>query len=200
MDPITSLDYESFFATALEGPEVAADLYARACAACDVNAKRVLHQAARLASLADWMDKAAPARPALKIFFWVILAEAIAKMAFSFTGTGESRNHVHKFFEELCPTEDRARLASSFRRTNTTPHSLLNTSEAVDVLYNVRNSVAHRGEYFLFNLLEPAHSATITPYEGGTLQALISPSELRAIVIRGAIAGAEKLIAASPAA
>ena len=142
------------------------------------------------------MDEAAPSRPAAKIFFFVVLAEAVAKMAFAFTGRGKSRAHVHRFFEELCPSLDRDRLATSFRRTDTTPQSMLSTSEAVDVLYNVRNSVAHRGEYFVFNLLEPGHTETMTSYEGGTLLALLSSHQLRSIVIRGAIAGAERLLSA----
>lgn len=194
MNPITSLDYEKFFAEALGDPARAGDLYARARGAADSTPKVILHQTARLVSLADWMDEAAPSRPALKIFFFVVLAEAVAKMTFAFTGKGESKAHVHRFFEELCPSPDRDMLSASFRRTDTTPYRWLGTSEAVDVLYNVRNSVAHRGEYFLFNLLEPGHTATITPYEGGGLQALLPPHELRAIVIRGAIAGAEKLL------
>lgn len=194
MHPITSLDYEKFFAEALGDVASAAELYARACAPADSTPKIILHQTARLVSLADWMDEVAPSRPALKIFFFVVLAEAVAKMAFAFTGKGKSKAHVHRFFEELCLSPDRDRLATSFRRNDTTPHRLLSAHEAVDVLYNVRNSVAHRGEYFLFNLLEPGHTATITPYGGGTLQALLSPGELRGIVIRGAIAGAEKLL------
>ena len=194
MQPITSLDRKKFLADALGDTRRASDLYARAQSAADSTAKVILHQTARLVSLADWMDEVAPSRPALKIFFFVVLAEAVAKMAFAFSGEGQSKAYVHRFFAEPCPEPDRDRLAAAFRRTDTTPHTLLTTSEAVDVLYNVRNSVAHRGEYFLFNLLEPGHTATITPYKGGTLQALLSANELRDIVIRGAIAAAEKLL------
>lgn len=194
MRPITSLGYEKFLADSLGDATQAADLYGRVRAATDSTPKVILHQAARLISLADWMDEAAPSRPALKIFFFIVLAEAVAKMAFAFTGTGESKAHVRRFFAELCPSPDRGKLSASFRRTDTTPHALLSAAEAVDVLYDVRNSVAHRGEYFLFNLLEPGHVATITPYQGGTLETMLSANELRGIVIRGAIAGAEKLL------
>ena len=88
MQPITRLDYESFLADALDDPARAKDLYARACAT-DSTPKVILHQTARLVSLADWMDEVAPSRPALKILFLIILAEAVAKMAFGFSGSGE---------------------------------------------------------------------------------------------------------------
>lgn len=194
MKPITLVDHERFLGDALGDPARAGDIYARVRSASDSTAKVILHQTTRLVSLADWMDEAAPSRPALKIFLFVVLAEAIAKMAFAFSGEGQSRAYVHRFFEELCLPPDRERLGASFRRTDTTPHGLLCTSEAVDVLYKVRNSAAHRGEYFLFNLLEPGHAATITPYNDGTLQALLSVNELRGIVVRGATAAAEKLL------
>ncbi len=194
MESITSVDHEQFFADALGDAAAASDLYARARAAADPTPKVILHQTTRLVSLADWMDEVAPARPSLKIVFFVVLAEAIGKMAFAFRGTGESKRYVRRFFEELCVSTDQDRLARAFRSTDTTPHSWLTGSEAVDVLYNVRNSVVHRGEYFLFNLLEPGHTITITPYEGGALEATISSHELRAIIIRGAVAATEKLL------
>ena len=122
---ITSLDCESFFVEALGDQAAGRELYKRACAARDSTPKVILHQTARLVSLADWMDEVAPSRPALKIFFFVVLAEEVAKMAFGFVGKGKSAEHVHRFFCELCPSPDRERLARSFRRTDTTPHAQL---------------------------------------------------------------------------
>ena len=57
-------------------------------------------------------------------------------------------------------------------------HTLLSVSEAIDTFATVLPTVA---SYFLLNLLEPGHTATNTPYEGGTLQALLSADELRGI-------------------
>ena len=186
MRQIPSLDYIEFFTEALGDAPAAQDLYGRAHAASDSTAKIILHQTARLLSLADWMDEVAPARPALKVFFFVILAEAAAKLAFGFAGEGKSRRHVHRFFEELCVSPDRDRLGRAFRRIEGAPHPLLTTEEAVDILYDVRNDVAHRGQYFTVNLLEPGCVGTVFHHKSGGLQAEISVADLRAIVVRGA--------------
>lgn len=194
MRPITTIDYVDFFAEPLGDPERARDLYSRAQAAPEPTAKIILHQTARLVSLADWMSTAAPSRPALKIFFYVVLAEAVAKLASGFTGKGESRRHVQQFFETYCSPASRGQLERSFRRIRNGPHPFMSASETVDVLYNVRNDVAHRGQYFTFNLLEPGLTATITPYEGESLEAHLSPEALRHIVVLAAAAAAEGLI------
>jgi hypothetical protein len=194
MKPITAIDYVEFFAGPLGDPQRARDLYSRAQAAPEHTAKIILHQTARLVSLADWMDAAAPSRPALKIFFYVVLAEAVAKLASGFTGKGESRTHVQQFFAKYSSPDTRSQLERSFRRIRNGPHPFMSASQAVDVLYNVRNDVAHRGQYFTFNLLEAGLNATITPYEGESLEAHLSPEDLRRIVVLGAVAAAESLI------
>ena len=198
MRRIPSLDYIKFFSDALGDEAAANHLYERAQAASDPIAKIILHQTARLLTLADWMDEAAPARPALKVFFFVVLAEAVAKLAFGFSGEGESRRHVHRFFEELCARPDRDRLGRAFRRVSGAPHPLLTPEEAVNILYDVRNDVAHRGEYFTFNLLEPGCVGTVFHHKSGGLQAQISVPDLRALVVRGAVAAAERLLGAGP--
>lgn len=193
MNPITSLDYVEFLSGPL-GSERARSLYALAQGASDSTAKIILHQTARLVSLADWMSEAAPARPALKIFFYVVLAEAVAKLASGFAGKGESRAHVQCFFEKYCSTEHRQQLERSFRRIRNGPHPFMSAAEAIDVLYNVRNDVAHRGQYFTFNLLEHGHTATITPYESESIEAHLSPERLRQIVVCAAATAAEQLV------
>lgn len=198
MRRIPSLDYIEFFADALGDASAAKHLYERAQAASDSTAKIILHQTARLLTLADWMDEVAPARPALKVFFYVVLAEAAAKLAFGYAGEGESRRHVHRFFEELCTSADRDRLGRALRRIAGAPHPLLTTEEAVDILYDVRNDVAHRGQYFTLNLLEPGHVGTVFYHKSGGLQAELSAADLRAIVVRGAVGAAERLLGASP--
>jgi len=196
MRPITAIDYVEFFGESLRDPERARDLYSRAQAAQEPTAKIIMHQTARLVSLADWMSAAAPSRPALKIFFYVVLAEAVAKLASAFTGKGESRRHVQEFFERYCSPESRAQLERSFRRTRNGAQLFMSAPEAVDVLYNVRNDVAHRGLYFTFNLLDPGLPATITPYEGESLEAHLSPEALRQIVVLAAARAAESHLAA----
>ena len=199
MKPISLLedeDFEQFCVDALGDAAEGRDLYGRARAAAEPTPKVILHQATRLVSLADWMDSAAPSRPALKILFFVVLAEAVAKMTLGYMGERESKKHVDHFFENLCLSADRGALARAFRRKDTTPPTPLSLSEAIDVLYDVRNSVAHRGEYFGFHLFEPERNViTVTPYKDGSLEVFLSASQLRAIVIRGAVAAAERLLA-----
>ena len=189
---IPALDYVEFLTESL-GDKSAAELYSKAEAASDRAAKVVLHQTARLITLADWMEEVAPKRPALKIFF-MVLAEAVAKIAFGFTGEGESRSMLHRFFDELCSSADRELLAQSFRQKETRPHTFVSASETIDILYGVRSSVVHRGEYFDFNLLEPGDVATITRYKDRAFEALLSVCALREVVIRGALFAANRLL------
>lgn len=190
---ISSIDYTEFFAKALGDASAGSALYESARTASNAAAKLILHQTARLVSLADWMDEVAPKRPALKIFFYVVLAEAVAKMATGFGGKGESRRHVRQFFETFCPPQSRRQLEHSFRRVRGGPHPFMSLSEAIEVLYDIRNDVARRGEYFCFNLLESGDSLTISPFGGETLEVHLSPEQLRHAVVAGAAAAAQTL-------
>jgi hypothetical protein len=57
-----------------------------------VPAKTALHQGARMLWLADRMDEVARARDALQILFYLIAAEAVAKIVFRYSGEGESKS------------------------------------------------------------------------------------------------------------
>jgi hypothetical protein len=123
-------------------------------------AKIVVHQAARLLWLADRVDEVAKGRPALCIAFYLIAAEAIAKMVVGFNGEGKSRYHVRLFFGEICSEQHRHRLEHSFA---TAPGVYLNLVKAVDLLYAVRCDVVHEGQYFTFSLPEnPEDEPVIT--------------------------------------
>jgi hypothetical protein len=110
--------------------------------------KEVFHQAARLAWLGDRINEFAAGRPALQILFYLITAETIAKLTYRFEGKGRSREYVHAFFEKLSSSGDQVVLASAFFESPS--HRALNLPEAVDLLYDVRCDVAHRGMVLRF--------------------------------------------------
>jgi hypothetical protein len=160
-------------------------------------AKTVLHQAARMLWLADRMEAVARGRPALQILFFLIAAEAVAKLAFNFVGEGQSRHYVQKFFKSICGDVHRDRMSRAFSFTG--PKTFLSSETAVDFLYDVRCEVVHTGLYFTTSLLHsPDSTPMLTPWEKGGqavhLIAHISASELRQIILEGAVMGAKHVI------
>jgi len=144
--------------------------------------------------LADRMDDVARGRPALNILFFLIAAEAVAKLVFNFSGEGESRRYVHRFFRDICGESHRARLSQAFRLAGFLPYE-----KAVDFLYDVRCDVVHRGVYFMTSLLHATGTTPmLTPWKhrGRTVHliAYITAAELRQIVLEGAVLGARRVI------
>jgi hypothetical protein len=116
------------------------------------------------------------------------------KARFRILGHGEARKHVHRFFGELCLPADRERIGQTFRRVESAPYEMMSASDAIDVLYDVRKDVVHRGRYFSFNLHEGGSLVTITLHgDGRGLEVSLTAAELRGIVVRGAIAAAERI-------
>lgn len=79
-------------------------------------AKLVLHQAARMIWLADRMGEFARGRPALQILFFMITAEAVAKLVFGYEGEGESKRHVDLFLKMFVTTAIGIVLIKPFRK------------------------------------------------------------------------------------
>jgi hypothetical protein len=159
-------------------------------------AKLALHQAARMLGLADRMDEVARGRPALQILFYLVAAEAVAKITFGFKREGQSRAYVRKFFGEICSEEHRRKLRTAF----TSPNALGESPTwegAVDILYGVRCDVVHEGRYFEFH---PADESDTTPvmshWAGGYGVARMSASQLRQIILEGTVRGVQMLIPA----
>lgn len=92
--------------------------------------------------LADRIEQVARGRPALLILFYLIAAEAVAKLVMGFRGEGESRRHVRIFFENICSQRHRSILANAFMTGFGGPLTL---RKAVDLLYSVRCDVVHEG-------------------------------------------------------
>ncbi len=102
---IADIDFPAFYASAFPNAGDSVRFFEEVEAlpsASRQRVKAVLHQAARMLWLADRIDDVARGRPALQILFFLIAAEAVAKLAFNFSHEGKSRHYVHRFFEEIC--------------------------------------------------------------------------------------------------
>jgi len=185
---VANIDFPAFYAPAFGGNEaLSREFYA---ALTDRTAKIIIHQAARMLWLSDQIDEVARGRPALQILFFIIAAEAVSKLQADFEGEGQSRFHVRRFFLELCSDELRSRLAPAFQSNG----SWLTPTEAVDLLYDLRCDVAHRGQYYNLHLPRPEsdESHQFVTWKGKQLIAFIPATQLRQIVLEGAVLAAKR--------
>jgi hypothetical protein len=208
---ISEIDYSEFYAPAFSDPAEARKFVEDAENFKDQDPlpARIIHQAARMLWLADKMDDIAPERPALQVLFFLIAAEAVAKMVFGFSGQGKSREYVGKFFEEICDESHRQRLGAAYKRilpsSNFRRHSDLRVTreEAVNFLYDVRCDVVHEGQYFMTMPLKTSAdshlNAIVTVWDTKNqkepefgLSVFMTAAELRQIVLKGAVNGCRK--------
>jgi hypothetical protein len=158
-------------------------------------AKVALHQAARMLWLADRVDEVARGRPALQILFYLIAAEAVAKITSGFKGEGRSKVYVRKFFGEICSEEHRRTLRTAF--ASVAMVESLTWEQAVDILYGVRCDVVHEGRYFEFQLADDGDpTPVLTRWGGKTVVTRMSLSQLRRMVLEGTVRGVQMLVPA----
>lgn len=185
---IATIDFEEFYRPLFPTEVESKQFSERVESALDSQrpVKEVFHQAARLTWLGDRINEIAAGRPALQILLYLIAAETIAKLTYKFEGRGRSREYVHAFFEKLCGDEDQSVLASAFSESfGRRPLSL---SEAVDLLYDVRCDVAHRGMYYVFILpLDQQDYPELVNVGEVTVETMLTLGTLRRIVLRGAL-------------
>jgi hypothetical protein len=163
-----------------------------------VPAKLALHQAARMLWLADHINEFANGRPALQILFYLIIAEAVAKIAFGFRGEGRSRTYVRRFFAEICSEEHRRQLSIAFSMPRTHQGNMT-YDQAVDILYDVRCDVVHEARYFGFHLAEEDDPhPMLTHWGGGDGIAHMTLSQLRRIILEGSILAVKMMLAQMP--
>ncbi len=109
---VANIDFAEFYALALGGLDEARAFY-ESLSGSGVEAKRtakvIVNQAARMVWLADRIQEVSKGRPALPITFFIIAAEAVAKLADCFEDEGQSRVYVRRFFSDFCSEEQRAR-------------------------------------------------------------------------------------------
>ncbi len=190
---IADIDFPEFYREAFGGDNGAAEFVncVRQIPAQKSQAKIVLHQAARMIWLSDRMEEVARGRAALQILFFLIAAEAVAKLVNGVTEEGQSRQQVHNFFEDICSPNHRKRLERGF--SNSLGSGFLTCREVVDFLYKIRCDVVHEGSYSEYTLKQGI--PMLTPAgEDEFFIAHITAGQLRQIILEGALIGALKLL------
>ena len=187
---VANIDFPAFYAPAFANDEDRAREFYEEIT--NRTAKIILHQAARMLWLSDRVDEVSRGRPALRILFFAIAAEAVAKLTDGFEGEGKSRAYVQHIFREICSDEHRSLLGRAFQSS---AGQWLSPLDAVDFLYDVRCDVAHRGQYYDLNLPRPEVGETelFTSSAGDSLIAHLTASQLRQIVLEGAVLAARRL-------
>jgi hypothetical protein len=173
---VANIDVPEFYASVLGGLAAARAFYDSLSGSGLVakrTAKVILNQAARMIWLADRIQAVSKGRPALPITFFIIAAEAVAKLADGFEEEGQSRVYVRRFFSDFCTEEERARahraLEWAIPRPPTSPDGV------ADYLYSIRCDVVHEGRYFEM-----------------TLPSDLCVAAVRSVVLEGAVRAATK--------
>jgi hypothetical protein len=192
---IAKIDFTDFYAPAFSNPADARKFVATVKSLNGPAAAKIaLHQGARMVWLADRMEEVAAGRDALQILFYLIAAEAVAKIVFGFKGEGKSRYHVQRFFKEICLDRHRVLLSKALEMV---PEQFLTWEQTVDKLYDVRCDVVHEGQYFGFHL-KPEDSTFPLLADSAepslNLVAHVSALKLRQIVLEGLVEGVRKLL------
>lgn len=153
-----------------------------------VQARYIRDQTVRIITLAVTIHKIGHGGD-LVVMLLTIVAEAVAKLWSGFKGKGDSRKYVHRFFGELTPPHVQSRLVSALKEARyggipmwprENMRAVEDIESAVDLLYDIRCDVAHKGQYrdFLW---------TISPE-------LETYKVLRECIIRGTIAVLERCV------
>jgi hypothetical protein len=160
--------------------------------------KRAFHQACRLVWLSDQLRPVTQGRPAIHVWFYMVAAEAVTSVVLKFE-KGElegPRKKVHFFFSEICSDEERAVLSNGFRIDGTS----MKSSDVVDYLYDIRNDVAHEGQYWALQLEDEQLA-----WKGGRVvfsqstrvgraETSLRLDELRAAILSGAVRASARLL------
>lgn len=162
-----------------------------------LNSSIIVHQCARMLYLADRIYQRG--RPAFDILFFIIIAEATAKIKFDYIGEGDSKKYTSKFFEDILNEEEKEKLKKSFvknRRVEMEKENdkYLSLKEVIDLLYKVRCDIVHRGIYFDTIFLNNEHDDYNTIFRWKDKQYIspnISTDDLRKIILKGVIRACE---------
>lgn len=155
-------------------------------------AKVLMHQAQRLISLADDMEEIRAHDEPLKVLFLIMCAENIAKLYDGFTGEGQSRAYVKKFFNDFLSQADKDALGSGFLEINNRMQSL-GFERVIDMLYDIRCDVVHEGNYVTFAFHDGCTPMVNT---NPRVEAHLRFTEVRNIVVRGCIGAVQAKLAA----
>jgi hypothetical protein len=175
---VATIDFAEFYAEAAGSPAASRAFYESLStnpSDARLTAKIMVHPAARMVWLGDQVDLVARGRPALQIMFYMIAAEAVAKLAADFENEGQSRKHVRLFFTAYCTVTQRERIQRAIEWATPLPRTTPDT--VADHLYDLRCDVVHRGRYFEWTLPDDA-----------------CLREVRAVVLEGVVQAAQKVM------
>ena len=166
----------------------------------------MMHQTQRLVSLADDLGQN---KEVLQLLFLLICAEHIAKLYGNFTGEGQSRPYVRKFFRWFLSAEQQQQFSQGVRkpdsgvadpgaathRPTAAPKRILeldldlqSLQSAVDALYAVRCDVVHEGNTWSFSFPQEGKGSMIN--EGVIVS--LTAAEFRSLVVWGCIKAIER--------
>ena len=94
----------------------------------------MMHQGQRLVSLCDDIQNIQPHREALRLLFLMMCAENLSKLHDGYTGEGQSRVYVRRFFDEFLVDNDKQSLATGFVDNSDPLMPSLGLRGAVDML------------------------------------------------------------------
>lgn len=155
----------------------------------ETRSKLIMHQTARLATLGDDAVERNAGCDALGVLFLLINAECVAKLAHRFTGEGQSKRFVKRFYSEFsCPADQRL-LAAGVRDSGDRE---LGLEGAVEVLYGIRCDVVHEGAFWDLRLNPGGLPMVHLTGEGVGVAMALSLSDLRAATVRTAISAARR--------
>jgi len=185
MEPWRSF-YVPFFETADDAEQFIAACEPKALP--DIAAKIIMHQAQRLVSISDDLPQIRPHQEPLRLLFLLMCAENVSKLQQGFTGEGQSRAHVRRFFSQFLCQADRDSISNGFTDNNHHLLPALGFDRAVDLLYDLRCDVVHEGNYSDFAF----HDSTMPMVNTNpNVITEIRLGDVRSIVVRGCIAAAE---------
>jgi len=154
-------------------------------------AKIMMHQAQRLISIADDLPRIRPHKEPLQVMFLIMCSENIAKLHDGFSGEGKSRHYVQQFFSKFLSPPDKDTLSNGLT-VNKDGLPPLGFDGAVNLLYDIRCSVAHEGIYTDF-VFRDGYTSMVNTHPNVTAE--ISFIQIRDIVVRGCIrATTDKLL------
>lgn len=189
---INSINHVEFYSSAFSSTEKAKEFIDH-IKKTNGPSKIILYQTARMIYLAETIHQ--KGRPSLQVLFFLIAAEAVAKLVDNFHGEGQSRQYVKKFFKNICNTKHQDKLSKAFKKQDTEidfmSEDYLTIDETIYLLYDVRCDVVHRGIYFdnLYlkdNYIDENISFT---WNNQSISPNISTNDLCDIIMEGTIIG-----------
>jgi hypothetical protein len=176
--------FEPYFVDLHSAKQFVAKCEALAPSDSNHKAKIMMHQTQRLISIANDFPKLRPRRESLQLLFLMICVEHISKLHDSFTGEGQSKKYVRRFFDDFLTKPDKEKLEAGFMDRNAMPMAKLTVEKVVDLLYDLRCDVVHEGKCWAF-FFSDGHTpiVNVDPDVGVYLTVM----ELKDIIVRGCV-------------